>query len=115
MYKKVLFIAGTHGDEPIGPALLKKISKQRDIAALYDSVIGNPRACVQNKRFIEADLNRVAPGDANSPIYEVSRASELVEMFKNFEYIIDFHETKANNRIVIIIPRLCRKSLALAL
>ncbi|PIR92712.1 hypothetical protein COU01_00365 [Candidatus Falkowbacteria bacterium CG10_big_fil_rev_8_21_14_0_10_44_15] len=115
MHKKVLFIAGTHGDETIGTALLKKISKQRDIAALYDSVIGNPRACVQNKRFIEADLNRVAPGDVNSPIYEVSRASELVEMFKNFEYIIDFHETKANDRIVIIIPRFCRESLALAL
>lgn len=29
--------------------------------------------------------------------------------------IIDFHETKANGRIAIIIPRLCRQSLALAL
>lgn len=115
MNRKILFIAGTHGDEPIGRALLKKFSNQGDIKALYKSVIGNPRALAQNKRFTEVDLNRVAPGDANSPIYEIKRASELVTLFKQFDYIIDFHETKANDRIIIIIPRLSRESLALAL
>ena len=113
--KKILLIAGTHGDELVGTALLEKLSKQQNIAALYKSVVGNPRALAQNKRFIEADLNRVAPGDAKSPVYEVMRASELIELFKQFDYAIDFHETKANDRIVIIIPRLCRQSLALAL
>lgn len=115
MNKKVLFIAGTHGDEPIGAFLLEKLSNQYDISTLYKSVIGNSRAFAQNRRFTEADLNRVAPGDAESSIYEVVRASELVGLFKQFDYVIDLHETKANDRIVIIIPRLCRQSLALAL
>ncbi|MEK7532332.1 MAG: succinylglutamate desuccinylase/aspartoacylase family protein [Patescibacteria group bacterium] len=115
MDKRILFIAGTHGDEPIGSTLLKKLSNQGDVAALYESVIGNPRALAQNKRFIEADLNRAAPGDATSPVYEVARASELVELFKRFDYVVDFHETKANDHLVIIIPRLSRESLALAL
>lgn len=86
MDKKILFIVGTHGDELIGPSLLEKLSNQHDVSALYKSVIGNPRALAQNKRFTEADLNRVAPGDANSSIYEVARAAELVGLFKQFDY-----------------------------
>lgn len=112
--KKILFIVGTHGDESIGPALLKQLSDQRGPVSLYESVIGNPRALAQNKRFTEADLNRVAPGNPSSPIYEVARAFELVSLFKKFDYVVDFHETKANDRIVAIIPRLSRESLALA-
>lgn len=113
--KKILFIAGTHGDEPIGPALLKELSEQSDLTTCYESVIGNPRVLAQNKRFTEADLNRVASGEPNSPIYEVARAAELVKLFKKFEYIADFHETEANDRIVIIVPRLSRESLAFSL
>ena len=115
MDKKILFIAGTHGDEPIGSALLEKLSSKSDISALYESVVGNPRALAQHKRFTEVDLNRVAPGDIDSPIYEIRRADELVTLFKQSDYIIDFHETKANDRIIIIITRLSRESLALAL
>lgn len=115
MDKKILFVAGTHGDEPIGPALLEKLSSQRDLAALYESVLANPRALAQNKRFIEVDLNRVAPGDAQSPVYEIKRAAELTTLFKQFDWVVDFHETKANDRVVIIIPRLSRQALALAL
>lgn len=112
---KVLLVVGTHGDEPIGPALLKNLSDQSELRTLFESVVGNPKALAQNKRFTEADLNRVAPGDPDSQLYEVRRASEIVALFKQFDYVIDFHETKANDRIVIIIPRLTRESLALAL
>lgn len=115
MNKKILFIAGTHGNEPIGVNLSEELSKRQTLRSLYKSVIGNPLALAQNKRFIEEDLNRVAPGNQDSPIYERRRAAELVEMFKSFDYVIDFHETKANNRIVIILPQLNRESLALAL
>lgn len=115
MDKKILFIVGTHGDEPIGSALLEKLLNKNNTLTPFESVAGNPRALAQNKRFIEADLNRVAPGDANSSIYEIKRAAELVALFKRFDYIVDFHETKANDRIIIILPRLSRESLALAL
>ncbi len=115
MTKKVLFIAATHGDESIGPALLENLSDREDIQGLYESIIGNPRALSEGKRFLDVDLNRSAPGDSTSETYEMVRASELVASFKKFDYIIDLHETKANDRIVVIIPRLCRESFALAL
>lgn len=115
MKKKLLFVIGTHGDEPIGSNLLDRLSQKQDLPVIYDSIIGNPRAVKKNKRFTEVDLNRAAPGDLSSSVYEVKRAAELVEMFKKFDYIVDFHETKANDRIIIIIPRLRRESLALAI
>ena len=113
--EKTLLVVGTHGDEPIGPALLKRLFNQSVPTPFFESVIGNPRALAQNKRFTEVDLNRVAPGDAKSTVYEVRRAFELVGLFRKFDYVIDFHETRANDRIVAIIPRLTRKSLVLAL
>src|SRR3989344_7394590 len=112
---KTLFIAATHGDEPIGPALLERLADKDNLKSLYESVIGNPRALAQNKRFTKIDFNLAAPGDADSLIYEVARSGILVELFRQFDYIVDFHETRANNRIVLIIPRLCCESLALAL
>lgn len=113
--KKTLFIAGTHGDEPIGPALLKKLSTKKYLSKTYSSVIGNPRALLQKKRFTEADLNRVAPGESKSSVYEIRRAAELTKLFKNFDYVVDFHETKANDKIIIIISKLSRQNLAMAL
>ncbi|MFA5154985.1 MAG: succinylglutamate desuccinylase/aspartoacylase family protein [Patescibacteria group bacterium] len=112
--KKILIVAGTHGNEPIGLALLKKLTRQSSLKN-YKTVIGNPRAVQQNIRFSETDLNRAAPGNEKSKIYEIKRAAQLMKLFKKFDYIIDIHETKANNRIVIILPKLSRESLALAL
>ncbi len=51
MRKKILFVVATHGDEPIGPALLKKLAKQEDNSKKYTSVVGNPRALAQSKRY----------------------------------------------------------------
>ena len=115
MDKKTLFVVGTHGDESLGPELIKRLLDNPEVLTKFKSVIGNPSALAQNKRFIDADLNRVAPGDEKSSKYEVARASKLIKLFKQFDYVVDFHESKANDRIVIIIPRLCRQSLALAL
>lgn len=114
MNKNTLLIAGTHGDEPIGPALLKELSSRSNLKN-YQTVIGNPRAVKKNIRFTEADLNRAAPGDKDSKVYEVKRAAQLIKLFKKFNQVIDIHETKTNDRIVIIIPRLCLESLKLAL
>ena len=115
MFKKTLLIAGTHGDEPIGLALIKRLAGQKNITSEYETVIANPRAVKERKRYIEIDLNRIAPGEINSSVYEIARAAELVEYAKKFDCVLDFHETKANDKIVVIIPELTRKSLALAL
>jgi len=110
-----LFIAATHGDEPIGVALLDELSKKTGDQISYESLIANPVALEQDKRYTETDLNRVAPGDIKSSIYEIKRAAEIIGQFEKYKYVIDIHQTKVNDRIIIIIPKLTRESLALAL
>lgn len=111
----ILFIGGTHGDEPIGNLVLGKILGSQTANFGVRSVVGNPRACEAGKRYIDADLNRSAPGNLSSLKYEERRAAELMDIFKSVDFVVDLHETKANERIVIIIPRLTSESLSLAL
>ncbi len=113
--KEVLLIAYTHGNEPIGMLVVKELLKNKILAEKFNYVIGNPRALEKKVRFIDVDLNRSAPGKKNSKLYEEQRAYDLVRLFKDYKYVIDFHSTTANNRTVIIIPRLDIYSLALAL
>ncbi len=113
--KQVLFIACTHGNEPIGKLAVEGLLKNKNLSRKFDCVIGNPRAYARNIRFTDSDLNRSAPGRQYSKKYEVRRAFQLIQLFKRYRYVIDLHQTRANNRIVVIIPKLTRRSLALAL
>lgn len=111
----ILFIGGTHGDEPVGNLVLEKILDMQTANIGVMAVVGNPRACEVGKRYIDADLNRSAPGNLSSLKYEEKRAAELMNIFQSFDFVVDLHETKAIDRIVIIIPRLTSESLSLAL
>jgi succinylglutamate desuccinylase len=109
MKKKTLIIGGTHGDEPIGIRAIKKLSVGR-----FDWLIGNPIALKNNKRFYQKDLNRSAPGDLQSNVYEVRRAAEIIARSKKYQYTIDLHGTKKNTGVFIIItnPKLVNWKLA---
>ncbi len=109
--KDILLIGGTHGDEPIGVDIGKKITSTYPTANL---IIGNPRAYEQNVRYTDADLNRSAPGDTTSKIYEQRRAKELIELTSDYRYTIDIHGTNNDMGIFIIITNPSRENLALA-
>lgn len=113
--KPVLFVACTHGDEPIGKATIEDIMRHEGENSRFDFVIANPKALAAQKRFVEVDLNRSAPGNADSSLYEERRAFELQKLFQKYPYVIDLHQTQANDRIVVIISKLTREALALAL
>ncbi len=83
-------------------------------AALFDYVIGNPKALAGGKRYLEADLNRSAPGRAKGKAYEERRAFELMRQFKPYRYVVDLHETRANDRMILILMKLTPRTLALA-
>lgn len=89
--QKILITGGIHGDEPIGIEVAKFFEKGRN------SILGlvcNPKALRENKRFIETDLNRSF--GVNKPIsLEENRARKISEIVKNFDLIIDLHNTKA--------------------
>jgi len=86
---KVLVIGGMHGNEPLGIDIVERLLSQpiKNVTA----VIANAEAKQQNKRFTNTDLNRSFPGDEKS--YEGQRAKELLELCKDFDLVLDFHNT----------------------
>lgn len=112
--RDTLFVYCTHGDELIGERAIRLLNKKPNLPP-YDTILGNPKARAEKVRYIDSDLNRSAPGKKYSRKYEIRRAFKLVSFFENYRYVIDLHQTLANDRIVVIIPKLTKHSLALAL
>jgi succinylglutamate desuccinylase len=111
--KKIAILINTHGNEPLGQRTVALLSKNKQLTEKFDFVVGNPVATFQNKRFIDADLNRVAPGKTKSLYYEERRAFELISILKEYEYVLDVHQTRANDRTMIILPKVTSSVLTL--
>jgi len=106
----LLFLTSAHGNETIGTELLSKLEKNNR----FDWIIANEKALKAKKRFVDADLNRSAPGDPNSKLYEMRRSYELINIAKKYRYVIDIHGTKANSGIFTIVTNPTWPNLALA-
>ncbi|XOU93935.1 MAG: succinylglutamate desuccinylase/aspartoacylase domain-containing protein [Candidatus Kerfeldbacteria bacterium] len=111
--KKILFLAATHGNEGFTIPILKKLTDQKNLSR-FDWKISNPEALEKNKRFIDADLNRVAPGNKDSFKYEIRRAYELMQVFKKYDYVIDIHGTPAKTGIFTIVTNPKKENLLLS-
>jgi hypothetical protein len=88
---KILVLGGMHGNEPLGPAVVNLL-RHRDIPNV-DTALANEEAFARNCRFVEQDLNRSFPGDAASRLYETRRAAELLALCKQYDLVLDFHNT----------------------
>jgi len=111
MAKELLFIAAVHGDEAIGVNVCQKLSSERED---FEWLIGNSKAYADGKRFIDKDLNRSAPGNLNSELFEERRAAELIEISREYKYCIDLHGAKNKMGICIILTKLTKQNLRLA-
>lgn len=111
----LLFIGATHGDEGFSVEVLRKLEQKYPKDQFgYDWIVGNPEASKKGVRFTEADLNRVAPGNPKSSIYEERRAAEIMDEAKKSGFVIDIHGTVADCGIVTIIPYPTLSNLVLA-
>lgn len=113
MKKKILFVTATHGNEGFSIPIIEKLFTGSS-ADKFDWIIGNPRALKENKRFIDADLNRVSPGKKISNKYEIRRAYELKQKLNQYDYVIDLHGTPANTGIFTIVTNPKIENLILA-
>lgn len=105
MKNKFLLISSTHGDEGFSVPILQNLEKKfSKIEFGYDWIIGNEQAYKLSTRFTKKDLNRSAPGNENSTIYEEKRASEIIKLSSKYNYIIDLHGAISNCGVVSIIP-----------
>ena len=109
---KILFLASTHGDERFSIPILRSL--ESEFLGSFDWFIANERARARNVRFTEADLNRSAPGNPASPLYEMRRAYEILEIAKRYVCVIDIHGTTANSGIFVIVTNPSPRNIALA-
>lgn len=104
-------IGATHGDEPIGPSVLRRLERRNQG---FDWVVGNPKAFERRTRGYEGDLNRSAPGDRSSSRYAKRRAAEIIRISKGYRYVIDLHGSSKNTGIFIIITNPTEENLRFA-
>lgn len=102
--KKLLLIISTHGNEPLGCEIVKKLEDKK-LDRYFDVLIANPEALRQEVRFIDRDLNRSYPGKKNSPISEFRLAYDNLLIARKYKYVIDIHEANQGKDDFIIVPR----------
>ena len=124
---KVAVVGGTHGNEYTGVWCIKSLNRRLSSSSSnpfsklkISTLLGNPEAHLQNKRFIDQDLNRQFSYKAlieapDSSCLESKRAQEINAMLgpKSFEdddqeepninCIIDLHTTTTNMGITLIV------------
>lgn len=112
----VCVVAGVHGDESIGKKVIetihKTIQKSNLMKGTLKTVIANPIALQNKKRFIDADLNRCFPGKRNGNCEE-RRAFELRGELKQADFVIDIHSTTTDTKDLAIIKKQTPKIKAL--
>lgn len=113
MIETITVVGGTHGNEYIGPYLLRQLKDHGATSSKLpvQYLLANPEAFRQGKRFIEDDLNRsfsneVLSSPAPSSV-EHRRAQEIHQQLgpkpsKN-NFIIDLHSTTANMGLTLIV------------
>jgi hypothetical protein len=111
---KILIITATHGDEGFSIPVVESIMNNYPANLTIDWIVGNPKALNLNTRFVECDLNRCSPGNLNSKLYEERRAAEIIDLSKNYDFVIDIHGTDADCGICTIIPNPIIPNLLLA-
>lgn len=87
MNKDIGILVCVHGNEQYG-LKIKEILNNK-----FEFIVANPLAVEKNVRFVDANLNRVFPGNKNSNLYEEKRAFELAKEIDNFSKLIDLHST----------------------
>lgn len=110
MTKETLVLTAVHGDENFSIPVIERLAKEFS----FDWLKANPDALGQNRRFLEADLNRSGPGDINSSIFEERLAFRLIQKGQKYKTVIDIHGTIADTGVFIILGDANWKNIELA-
>lgn len=103
MKKKIIYVAGQHGNEYL-PLLALASSGE-------EFVVGNPRALARGTRWYQSDLN--ASFGSKKKNYEARRAKELLKHIPKSAQVVDFHTSIAAKVPFVIIVDLAMLSFAL--
>jgi succinylglutamate desuccinylase len=115
LVKRIALVGGTHGNELTGVYLVKKFQQYPDLLKRNSlevlTLLANPRAVTENRRYIDSDLNRCFMNDELQDVtlagYEERRAKEIIGQLlppgqPGIDMIIDLHSTTANMGLSIL-------------
>lgn len=110
--RRTLFVGAIHGNETIGLEVLQRLEQERIISS-GDWLIGNTEALSQKKRYLEADLNRIFPGNSYGKLYEERRAQEILAQARPYRFVVDIHGTDDETGVFIIVSNPTLENLSL--
>ena len=123
--QRVVVVGGTHGNEYTGVWCIKALEQQKEaLATTFSSLdistlLGNPQAHFENKRFIHSDLNREFKQEfllreVDTSSVESVRAREVDQLLgpklqeilhhQRVDLVVDLHSTTTNMGLTVIIP-----------
>jgi len=87
-------VACMHGDEKCGKHAIERFFESNlDLQRPVRFVIANEKAMEDGERYLDADLNRCFPGDAESNVHEEKIAAELMEELEGLN-VLTMHSMK---------------------
>lgn len=90
---EVLVWTGTHANEK--RSLDVGYSLRTDPLPNVKTELANVEAYRLNQRFVDLNLMMAFPGHPQSTLYEGRRASQIIDMSRRYDYIIDLHSNPA--------------------
>ena len=115
---EVVIVGGTHGNELLGPYLIRKLEltgRYTNTPLRVNTLLANPKAFDRGVRFIDQDLNRSFSREVLSDNrvhdskmnYEQQLARKLHQRLSSEQaldrFIIDLHSTTANMGVTLIV------------
>lgn len=102
----VAIVGGIHGDEPSGVRAVRRvIESDTDLQRPIKLVVGNPPAVASHRRYLDADMNRVFPGDPDSQDRERRLAAALLESISDCSVVLSLHSTHSYDDPIALVSR----------
>ena len=97
-FSALTLMAITHGNEVGGIGVLQKLAEQLLGDHLWfpyplQLILGNPAAALEDRRFVDRDLNRSFSLTGSSDALEAGRAAALQPLLEGTRFLLDIHQT----------------------
>ena len=92
---EIAVVGGIHGDEPCGVRAVEHLLDTRpDVDRPVKCIVANEAALEADARYLDADLNRVFPGDPDSEAHEERLAAALLAELRDC-VTLSMHSTQS--------------------
>lgn len=100
---ELVVVGGIHGDEPSGIRAIRHVlDTEPGLERAVKFVVANPPAAVAHRRYLDADMNRVFPGDHDSADRERRLAAQLSEEIGG-SLVLSLHATHSSGEPIAFV------------